>query len=210
MEMVMRWRMYPTPATRNAIPEPFRPTPLQYISPKYTLLIDFVNWPSIRDQLILQAGNYDLDQIIKDIVRNTVVEVPELSMALNVHDFFSTKIISQGLPWSNDENNSGATVRPGSDSDFYLYAKHAQNVLSAGTDILQQLSRMIQGFDRERVMSGADTTTLPTGSSTYIKPTMRTHELASKYGLDKLTSWKLSREFAATNPLFDCTSGKRL
>ncbi len=44
MESLMRWRLMPTFASRTAIPEPFRPTPLQYSTINYPVTIDFINW----------------------------------------------------------------------------------------------------------------------------------------------------------------------
>jgi hypothetical protein len=51
MEKVLRWRCSPSQANRMAIPEPFRPTPLQFMSFDHPCAIDFVNWPTIRDQV---------------------------------------------------------------------------------------------------------------------------------------------------------------
>jgi hypothetical protein len=56
MEKVLRWRCSPSPQNRMAIPEPFRPTPLQTMRMDHALSIDFVNWPSIRDQVSAQLG----------------------------------------------------------------------------------------------------------------------------------------------------------
>lgn len=95
MEKVFQWRLSPSIRNRLLVPEPFKPTPLQYMrNCNYPLAIDFVNWPSIRDQLIFKAGSYDIDQVVADIVANTVIEIPERRVAINIHDTFFTKIFS--------------------------------------------------------------------------------------------------------------------
>jgi hypothetical protein len=44
MESVMRWRLTLTYASRASVPEPFRPTPLQYSTNDYPHVLDFINW----------------------------------------------------------------------------------------------------------------------------------------------------------------------
>jgi len=69
--------------------EPFRPTPLQYRTTDYPIAIDFINWPSVRNQLIIELGSYDLDQVVADIVSDTV---PEMRAAINIHDMFFARV----------------------------------------------------------------------------------------------------------------------
>lgn len=95
MEQVFQWRLSPSTHTRLAIMEPFRPTPLQYMTTDYPIAIDMVNWPTIRDQLIFKLGSYDFDQVIADIVANTVIELPEVRAAVNIHDTFFTRVWSK-------------------------------------------------------------------------------------------------------------------
>lgn len=38
--------------------------------------------------------------------------------------------------------------------------------------------------------------------------TTQLQSLSSRWGLDKLVVWKLSREFAVANPFIDCTGSK--
>jgi len=94
MEQLFQWRLAPSMQTRLAIMEPFQPTPLQYMTTDYPIVIDFINWPSIRDQLIFKLGSYDLDQVVADIVANTVIEIPEMRVAINIHDTFFTRVFS--------------------------------------------------------------------------------------------------------------------
>jgi hypothetical protein len=48
-----------------------------------------------ESKLIFKLGTYDLDRVIADIVANTVIEIPEMNAAINIHDRFFTKIFSK-------------------------------------------------------------------------------------------------------------------
>lgn len=52
---IMRWLVYPTPATYEAIPELLRPTPYQLFR-AHLLLFDFMAWPEIRDLCAQNPG----------------------------------------------------------------------------------------------------------------------------------------------------------
>ncbi|GAB7356239.1 hypothetical protein MBLNU459_g7056t1 [Dothideomycetes sp. NU459] len=95
IELILRWRISKSITDRLAIPEPFRPTPLQYSSMDHSTAIDMVNWGSIRDQLIINSGAVDLDTMTKDIVMNTVIEDPTREVCLNVYDVFYNKFIME-------------------------------------------------------------------------------------------------------------------
>jgi len=192
MELVMRWRINPTLENRLAIPEPFRPTPLQFSTPKHPLAIDFVNWPSIRDQLILQANHCDLDRVIQDIVLNTVVEIPQHRVALNILDLYIHKVLPRDR--SHDVSNS-ATLAP-------TWALSQYNTNLVGEALVHEVSwRMQNGVQGQSIVSE---------KSELLIPKFRKNALASKYGLDQLTQWKLSREFCDSHPYLDCASGEFL
>jgi hypothetical protein len=95
MEQIFRWRLSRSTKNRMAIMEPFRPTPLQFKTTDYPHVIDFINWPAIRDQLIFKLGTYDLDRVIADIVANTVIEIQEMNAAINIHNTFFTRVFSK-------------------------------------------------------------------------------------------------------------------
>ncbi|KAJ5949901.1 hypothetical protein N7454_001485 [Penicillium verhagenii] len=91
MEMVVQWRLTRSLEDRLAIPDPFRPTPLQ-LNTDYPICIDFLNWPTIRDQLIMQKDDGDFTLLMRDIVMNTVIEFPALNASVNIHDLYYDKI----------------------------------------------------------------------------------------------------------------------
>ncbi|KAH6972183.1 hypothetical protein BKA56DRAFT_677150 [Ilyonectria sp. MPI-CAGE-AT-0026] len=93
MEYVMRWRISNRLEDRLAIPVPFRPTPLQAATPDHPMVIDFINWPSIRDHMILYSTSLDLDAMSRDIVLNTVIELPRKQVAVNIYELFFTHIL---------------------------------------------------------------------------------------------------------------------
>ncbi|GAB7354596.1 hypothetical protein MBLNU459_g5037t3 [Dothideomycetes sp. NU459] len=52
-----------------------------YSTADHSPVIDMVNWPEIRDQLIIHSNSVDLDRIMKDVVLNTVIEDPSLEVS---------------------------------------------------------------------------------------------------------------------------------
>lgn len=196
----MRWRLVPSPQNRNAIPEPFRPTPLQYTTREYPLVIDFINWSSIRDQLILNLGSYDFDALIRDLVLNTVIDVPAFALALNVRDVFMTRVEGQNGLGGNDwsaRNKTGTYPRTSNEiladivEDMQLRSKDSGNAfpLNAGMD------QYIQGVTENST------------DSVITMAVSRPYDLSTLYGLDNLLAWKLSKEFAARYPFLDCSAG---
>lgn len=235
MEKVFRWRLSPSTRNRQLISEPFQPTSLQYMGHcNYDASIDFINWASIRDQLIYKAGTYDLNQVVADIVANTVIEIPERRVAINIHDTFFTKIFARTAatcstrysylypPWhasilmsswlcsdlgvrNNLLDNGISEVW---ESDFV-----GQTSLSWTTaDVFSYITKQIGALNVSR-KSNSDLTTFDN-----CHPSLYSHRLtlalaqplATKWGLDKLYRWKLSREFAQAYPFLDCTGGECL
>jgi hypothetical protein len=86
---------------RANIQEPFCPTQLQLMNTNYAVSIDFLNWPSIRDQCIFKRGEVDVTALVEDIIANTVVEIPEFRAAINVHDAFITRALRQAAGFSS-------------------------------------------------------------------------------------------------------------
>ncbi|CAH0025041.1 unnamed protein product [Clonostachys rhizophaga] len=61
LQRVLLWRLSNNLESKLGVPEPFEPTPLQYSLMNYPVIIDFIPWASIRDQLILSRHSLDLD-----------------------------------------------------------------------------------------------------------------------------------------------------
>lgn len=183
MEKILRWRCSPSQANRMNIPEPFRPTPLQFMSFDHSCAIDFVNWPTIRDQLIFKAGKYDLDKIIVDMISNTVIEVPQFRAAINIHDIFITRVFSYSASTYFDQeldNLFKASSEPDADP--------------------QDIIRKIMDRIHEAESQESNTT------SPVLRQPLQKHPLACKWGLDRIENWKLSKEFALAHPEIDCSS----
>ena len=190
MELVMRWRIAPSTANRLAIPEPFRPTPLQSMNCDHSLMIDFVNWPTLRDQLILYGTCIDLDVVVRDIVTNTVIDIPQMQVALNILDLFQNKVLA------NIGTDSFVT---GGRCDISLIATASAEDLSAR--IFQEVTaRMAYADSLQRTFEGVHS---PVRGPRELK-----HALSTRLGLSKLNEWKLSQEFCQKYPMFDCSSGE--
>jgi len=215
MDRVMRWRLSNTVNNRMAVPEPFRPTPLQYSSPDHPLYIDFINWPSIRDQLIIHGHTIDHDEVIRDIVLNTVVEIEHRKIAINIYDIFHNRILSTGSRTSGSRSKSAIVT-----ADWkFVEVPAADNSFETTTDpvedaLVQELSwRMQFGLNgSSNNLDGVDKFAGPSDPDgpfevfPWSNPTFRKNEIASYFGIDRLSQWKLSPAFARKYPLFDCTA----
>lgn len=186
MERILRWRCSPSQTNRMNVPEPFRPTPLQYMSFDHPIAIDFINWPSIRDQLIFKAGTYDLPKMIDDIVSNTVIDIPQFRASINIHDTFITRVFSYSASNYFDQ-----------DLDRIF---RSCSGLTNYQDVIQEITQKVQVKERKGASVGS---ALATKLQAFPK-----HQLASKWGLDRLEQWKLSQEFALAHPEIDCSSGE--
>jgi len=194
MEKVLRWRCNPSLQNRRAIPEPFRPTTLQTMSMDHPNIIDFLNWPCIRDQLIYKFGTYDIEQIFSDLLLNTVIEIPQFQVSINILDTFISRVF-------NTTSSSFNTKTQDSDSMFNPGA-------SPPTIRLDELPRRC----REHIVNIAremPAHAIPKLNLKHLPLTqnhLQRHQLASKWGLYQLVSWKVSKEFAAAHPEIDCSS----
>jgi hypothetical protein len=81
---------------------------------KLNASIDFVMWGTLRDQLILYHGRYDLDELLDDCHLSTVIEDTRLGVAYLVVDTYlrimqpSSPSISTAVPatqFIRDSNN---------------------------------------------------------------------------------------------------------
>jgi hypothetical protein len=115
MEKVFHFRLSNNVRNRANIQEPFCPTQLQLMNTNYPVSIDFLNWPSIRDQCIFKRGEVDVTALVEDIIANTVVEIPEFRAAINVHDAFITRVLRQAAGF-------------GSGYDF-IFLLHLRNIM---------------------------------------------------------------------------------
>ncbi|KAF2808175.1 uncharacterized protein BDZ99DRAFT_48785 [Mytilinidion resinicola] len=185
-ERIMRWRISPTLQNRLAIPDPFRPTPLQYNLLDHPVAIDFVPSSSLRDQLILKASDCDLDRIIQDILLHTVVEVPKHRVALATLDVYMQNI----LPSDKTHELENRAILAPSWSLFQYNATQIEDIL------VHEVSWRMKNGPRAGLMSG---------ESDPIIPRFRKNPLACKYGLDRVGQWKLSKEFRDSHPDLDCT-----
>lgn len=190
MEKVLRFRLCPTADNRAAIPEPFAPTALQIMNINYPIGIDWLNWPSIRDQCLLKADFIDFGQLCADIVANTVIEIPEFGIAVNIHDTFFTRVFRNAA----ESNLAELGLRTVYDEAFEMNQPGNMTPSWATPYLVYHIDKNVNILkERRNISCGARL------HSAHVRP------LSSKWRLDRLAQWKLSKEFADKYSFLDCT-----
>jgi hypothetical protein len=166
------------------MPEALGQTALQVMSFDHPAAIDFINWSSIRDQLIFKAGKYNLDRMVNDIVSDTVIDIQQFRAPINIHDTFITHVFSFSTAGSFDSKlNELFESRPGVEAD--------------GQEVIRKITQ------RSGEMEGAKDSKR---RGMALGPEVRRKNLlAVRWGLHKLPQWKLSKEFAVLHPEIDCS-----
>jgi hypothetical protein len=198
MEYVMRWRIKPSTANRLAIPEPFRPTPLQYADgATHPLVIDFIRWPQLRDQLILLSRRANIDHIIDDIVFHTVVEVRQMRVSLGVVDLFYARVFP---------NMDCSRFSPVQNMDLVhttlIAGPYDEAIRSITSELSLRMAQITGDIGKETPRDSSS------HSSFQDSPGSKKHPLSANYGIDKLLQWKISQEFANKYPTLDCSDRK--
>ncbi|KAH8588871.1 hypothetical protein B0O99DRAFT_638169 [Bisporella sp. PMI_857] len=207
METIFRWRLSRLPEDRLAIPQPYQPTPLQCISPCHPIAIDFVTWPSIRDQLILQAQGYNLDTIIYDLALNTVIDFPSLNLSVNIYDLFCNKV----LPCSVFFESGTIGQDPMPPNHFFQAVAELPMTDAVDQMLLREVSQRMQfglydqgGPGNFTVRDCSSPRDFASTGPRYMRP--QRSDLAIQYGLNRQERWKLSPAFARKYPDMNCTS----
>ncbi|KAL7916779.1 hypothetical protein GGI35DRAFT_485940 [Trichoderma velutinum] len=225
LEKIIRWRLSTIPDDGTAIPRAFAPTRLQHRqnagAAPHHLLVDFICWPEIRDQVILNVANLDLDDLQRDIVLNTVLEAPQYGVALGVFDLINNWIHDHHQPTNGQ---SSSYVR---NSEWIFFkAPGKRNYPDIECDpvesaILQELKFIVQQ-QNAATLSELATTSEPgintgynatcTLNSATLCEEFVSSDTAVPIGLylaaQDTSSWKLSKGFAIKYPMIDCSSGK--
>jgi hypothetical protein len=204
MELVVQWRLTRSLEDRLAIPDPFRPTPLQ-LNTDYPICVDFLNWPTIRDQLIMQKDDGDFTLLMRDIVMNTVIEFPALNASVNIHDLYYDKI----SPGSEIPDYLNSPKDAGHDGyDCLAESPAATDSELADRIVRRDLhQRMVHGLCPltedawQSMLCGVYSPATPV----FTRPPINL--LAGCYGIDQVTKWKLSPAFARKYPSIDCVGG---
>lgn len=203
MEKVLRWRLSPSEHNYRAIPEPFRPTSLQRRTTDYSIAIDSIPWSTIRDQLIMKAGWYDHERTVKDLLLNSVIEIPTLGVAVNIHEIFFSQILPPAIACTNfgsvAENLVGL-VKKEFDSNFESNSRGRSRIDLASTSVWPLITRKVREIQGDR---NSHLSMPPLADNVILA---RKQPSASKWGLDNVNNWKLSKEFIAAYPCLDCHS----
>ncbi|KAF5004431.1 hypothetical protein FDECE_9069 [Fusarium decemcellulare] len=210
MEYVLRWRISAKPEDRLAIPKPFRPTPLQCATPEHPTVIDFINWHSIRDQMILYSAHLDLDTMSRDIVLNTVIELTQQRVAVNIYELLTTYILprvrgchveSHSSMLHNTEWVYLKIPSTANQSTSWEDSSLAQDVLAT-----EMTSRM--GLVEPNLLdSNLNKTGRPYSPrhAASFGPQTTLARFLTFFGIDQPANWKLSKDFARAYPFIDCS-----
>ncbi|KAM5527664.1 heavy metal translocating p-type atpase [Fusarium oxysporum f. sp. phaseoli] len=231
LEKIIRWRLSAIPEDGAAIPKPFAPTRLQHRqnagAVSHHLLVDFICWPEIRDQVVLNAARLNLDELQRDMVLNTVLEAPQYGVAFYVFDVLNTRILSQ---YQLDYEKSSTYVR---NMEWIFFKAIGQENHSdkkydpVESAILQELKFIVRQHTTATLpelaipdlgMSHTVNETYPTRNATWCGSSVSNDTMIANTGLGSGTAnsltvqnpslWKLSKDFAQKYPMIDCSSGK--
>lgn len=212
----MYWRL--STGARALVPNPFRPTPLQCGLGVPDLVIDFLNWADVRDQLILANGNVDLDEMVRDLVLNTVVEIPQRSVAVNVFRQYQSHLTDGGVSSRRGPPTPSSAVDMG--WVFFETSRGDADFQSCVPDpveeaLVRELWRRVQLFTHRHeltlfpriepessIVTAALESPLGLLDRRFCKD-----KTAERYGLADTRAWKLSKDFGAKYTFIDCSSG---
>ena len=84
MYPVFQWRISPTLATHNNLPECYTPLASQVVTP-HVAWITYIGWPKLRDIVIANQEKYDMDELsifIQRVVMRTGYIDPRICFIL--------------------------------------------------------------------------------------------------------------------------------
>ncbi|KAL6408898.1 heavy metal translocating p-type atpase [Ilyonectria robusta] len=207
LERILQWRLCNTTEFRMAIPEPFRPTPLQDASTSHPIIIDFITWPSIRDQMILHQDSLDLDLLCQELTLHAVIEIPEKEIAVGVYDY-----VQNAMNVQEKQSASGSAATCLEETNWTYINVPVDLAFSMGFDpaedlIVQELTNRVQGASLTQPDAG--TSSKPADRSSKIGE--ERHDQIKQRGISHpgiyhMRTWKLSKEFAWKWPILDCSS----
>ncbi|KAF5012849.1 hypothetical protein FDECE_1139 [Fusarium decemcellulare] len=194
LEQVLRWRLCNTPETRASVLDMFKPTPLQYTSTDHPIIIDFITWPAIRDQLILHRQSLDLDALCRDLTLHTVVEDADKCVAVRVYEFMLKEMSNEAPPQSCLDSSGWAYLQLDMNSPYQASVDPAEDM------ILHELQCRLGTAPYS--MSVAP-------NSAWLD--LQSAELGGRSPLRRsvyqLQKWKLDPDFAWKWPVIDCSGG---
>ncbi|KAF7552865.1 hypothetical protein G7Z17_g4041 [Cylindrodendrum hubeiense] len=200
------WRLCNTTEFRIAIPEPFRPTPLQDASAFYPIIIDFITWPSIRDQMILHRDSLDLDLLCQELTLHAVIEIPEKEVAIGVYDYVQNAMFMQERQAAADGTSTCLE-----DLDWTYLHVPLDLACSMGFDpaedlIVHELANRVRNTNLGQSQSSLSEPSNPVSKIGEEKHEQLKQRGISHPGIHHMRTWRLSKEFAWKWPLLDCSS----
>lgn len=187
------------------MPSPFRPTPLQAKQLHDYWSIDLINWPDIRDQIMLEQNQCDYDALIKDTILHSVIEQPHLGVAVGVMDIFQNQIQRRDKRRGSQATSTRNYLNDPSWTFFELGPEAQTLYLTAVDPVEEALVSELERRMRDDAPVGCHSQDAIASPAEAIRGG---NEVALFFGLDDMVGWKLSKEFATKYPFLDCSTGK--
>ncbi|KAH7121839.1 hypothetical protein B0J13DRAFT_158984 [Dactylonectria estremocensis] len=206
LERILQWRLCNTPESRMAIPEPFRPTPLQDASKSHPIIIDFITWPSIRDQMLVQHDRVNLDLLCQELTLHAVIEIPEKKIAIGVYDYVQNAMIVQEKEAGSEstatclEELNWTYLNVPMDLAFHMGLDPAEDM------IMQELATRMQNVTLSEPQAGTPKPPVRPSKTGEEKHKQIKQRGMSHPGIDHMCTWKVSKEFAWKWPIIDCST----
>ncbi|WKT47192.1 Protein of unknown function DUF3425 [Fusarium oxysporum f. sp. vasinfectum] len=191
IERVISWRLGID--SKNSVPLPFRPTPLQSKNPTHFWGIDLFNWPEIRDQLVLDAESTDFDELLRDLVLHSVIEPANHSVAVNILDIFENQVLRR----RQNQKNPPRSYFTDPSWTLFQIGPEVGEWYSSEHDIVEEA--IFQELDRQINAVAPSPDDNPVEES-------QANDIAKFLGLDDFCEWKLSKDFARKYPKLDCST----
>jgi hypothetical protein len=188
--------------------------------------------PAIRDQLILQSRTINIDEIVREVVQHTVVDIPHHYMSVNVFSLFnsctqnpSSHVAWNSIPKTSITDAQWKYLEISAPSESNLNSPDLEVASTEGVLVQEILRRMDKRSntswpERDNQLSPIETNSTTCGNT---HPTMtdsltgswspempRKNEIISRLGIDQVSKWKLSKDFARKHTFLDCSSGKHI
>ncbi|KAF2500959.1 hypothetical protein BU16DRAFT_186544 [Lophium mytilinum] len=211
-ESIVRWRLEPTAANRQAILEPFRPSDLQSVvinTTRYSPWLDYIPWPELRDQVLFRKDTIDPGDVLQDILENAVLELPHLGVAVLMFSLFletRKKLVTSEL-YDRQESYEGVdgtrSLESSLDSNKFIRKTFAPEELPV--EPAAAILQFKQEMDAEVEFSSKEIATCPAPSAASRRFNARLvqdlqAQFTAKYCIANTERWKLSPAMGVKYP----------
>jgi hypothetical protein len=172
----------------------------------HPIIIDFIMWPSVRDQMILRKEELDLDTLASDLTLHAVVDVPEKGISIGVYDFIANSSVSS---WQIIDTPSSTCLD--SPSWTYIHLSPESPYMTSDDPaedlLMQELTSRLQGISFNAVTEPTFAA-IPASANNHRNVPIGIESLQAR--ITNLSNWRINRAFTRKWPVIDCTGRKSL